>query len=190
MAVPKENEKYSYKDYLSWPEGERWELLGGVAYSMSPAPSRYHQKLIMELAKQIANFLTGVSCDVYTSPIDVKFSGLEDDKEPTILQPDIVVVCDEEKLTDEGITGAPDFIAEVISPSSGLHDRKTKYDLYEYYGVREYWIVDPDESVVEIYLLDENGKFQRLGAFGAEDSAEVNVLPGLEIDLSSVFTGK
>ena len=134
MPLPKEHEKYSYSDYLSWPEGERWELIYGIAYAMSPAPSRYHQKLCGNLHYLIQDYLNDKNCEVYVSPIDVKFSSEEEDNEPVILQPDIVVVCDEDKLKDEGIAGAPDFIAEVISPSSGLHDRKTKYELYEYYG--------------------------------------------------------
>ncbi len=187
MTIPKEFETYSWDDYRSWSEEERWELIAGVAWSMSPAPSRMHQKISIELAKQFSVFLEGGKCEVYAAPFDVKLSPETEDEAPTVLQPDIVLCCDPQKLTDWGLQGPPDLVVEIVSPESGRKDRKEKFLLYERYGVSEYWIVDPDEEVVEIYRLD-GGRFERIGAFGPEDKPGAPVLSGFECDLSRVFT--
>jgi Uma2 family endonuclease len=109
MGTPKELERYLYRDFLSWPEGERWELIDGVAYAMVSAAYRRHQGIVGELNRQFANYLLDDPCRVYPAPIDVKFSPDVDDEAPTVLEPDVVICCDQEKLTREGITGAPDL---------------------------------------------------------------------------------
>ncbi len=109
MGTPKELERYLYRDFLSWPEGERWELTDGVAYAMVSAAYRRHQGIVGELNRQFANYLLDDPCRVYPAPIDVKFSPDVDDEAPTVLEPDVVICCDQEKLTREGITGAPDL---------------------------------------------------------------------------------
>lgn len=187
MGIPKEKEKYSYKDYMSWPENERWELINGEVYSMSPAPNRIHQKISGNLFYQIYDYLYGKSCEVYEAPFDVKLTPDEEDQSPTILQPDIIVCCDNNKFTDQGLTGAPDLIIEIVSPSTGMIDRKLKYDLYEKYGVKEYWIVEPVEKVIEIFSRNEKGLFDKREVYGEKDIVKVNTLPGLEIDLQRVF---
>ena len=115
----KTDQKWTYTDYLTWPEGERWELINGVAYNMSPAPSRRHQELSGELFRQIANHLKGKQCKVYDAPFDVRLStaGNESDNYiDTVVQPDIVVVCDPSKLDERGCKGAPDIVIEISSP--------------------------------------------------------------------------
>jgi hypothetical protein len=109
-------ERYRYRDYLSWPEGERVELIEGVPYAMSPAPRREHQRLVSELNRQLANALHDAPCEVYPAPFDVKLSREEEDERPTVVQPDLTVVCDPAKLTEQGVTGAPDLVVEIVSP--------------------------------------------------------------------------
>ena len=189
MALPKAHEKYSYADYRSWPENERWELIEGEAWAMSPAPGSTHQGIVVELGRQLANFLEDAECEVFVSPLDVKLSAEAEDDAPTVVQPDVIVCRNDEKITEEGINGAPDLVIEVVSPSSGVMDRKTKFGLYESRGVAEYWIVDPEEQVVEIYRRSGGTlqKFTREGAFSREDRPGVAALPGFEMDLSRVF---
>ena len=189
MALPKEYERYSWDEYRSWPEEERWELIDGVAWDMSPAPSRNHQQILVEFVRQFANASKNSDCEVFAAPFDVKLSGEEEDAAPTVVQPDVVLCCDGDKLTEWGMQGAPDLVVEIVSPASGRKDRKQKFALYERYGVREYWIVDPDEQVVEIYR--HNGeRFERMGAYGPEDRPGVSALPGFELDLSQSFRTK
>jgi Uma2 family endonuclease len=150
MGGPRGYERYSWKDYLSWSEEERFELIDGVAYAMSPAPGRKHQRMVSELNRQIANALLKSSCQVYPAPLDVKLSGEVADDAPTVVQPDLTVVCNADKLTEQGVAGAPDLVIEIVSPESGYHDRARKFDRYQRYGVSEYWIVDKNENVLEV----------------------------------------
>ncbi len=188
MAIPKEHEIYSWQDYLSWDEGERFELFEGTAWAMSPAPSRFHQELLMEFSRQFSNYLVDKPCRVYAAPFDVKLSADDLDYAPTVFQPDLAVCCDEEKLTDQGMTGAPDFVLEILSPSTGIRDRREKFDTYCKYGVGEYWIADPEHGVLEIFQL-KGGKYERIGAYNEKDKVSPALFPDLAIDLSMVFKG-
>ena len=187
MQLPKEAERYTWSDYLTWPEGERYELIDGIAYAMSPAPRRRHQEISGEMFRQAANALRGKPCRVYDAPFDVKLSADEDDDAPTVVQPDITVTCDRTKLTEQGMTGPPDLVIEIVSPDSGLIDRRRKFDLYERYGVKEYWIVDQDEKVVEVYRLGDGGTYRRIGAFGPEDTVTAEAVAELSVSLAEVF---
>jgi Uma2 family endonuclease len=154
---------------------------------MSPAPRREHQRLLTELTRQVANALQHEPCDVYPAPFDVKLSPQEADERPTVVQPDLTVVCDEAKLTEQGVTGPPDLVVEIVSPDTGFHDRGRKFDLYERYGVAEYWIVEPNEKLIEVYRL-ENSRFLRAGVSGPEESLKSVAVPAIEIDLSALFS--
>ncbi len=187
MEVSREQERYSWAEYLRWPEDERYELVEGVPYAMSPAPGRRHQEIGGEIFRQMANQLAGTSSRVFHAPFDVKLSAEEADDAPTVLQPDITVTCDPSKLTRQGVSGAPDLVVEIVSPDSGLADRRRKFDLYQAYGVGEYWIVDQDESLVEVYRLDSEGRYLRAGVYGKEDRLTASVVPDLEIELAAVF---
>ena len=162
------------------------ELIDGIAYAMSPAPRREHQRLVSEINRQIANALQNNPCQVYPAPFDVKLSTAAEDDHATVVQPDLTVICDENKLTDEGMTGAPDLVVEIVSPGSGFHDRGRKYDLYLRHGVREYWIVDPDERVVEVHRLVSD-RYERAGVFGREDTVTAASVPVITVTLSDVF---
>ena len=182
--------RYTYADYLTWSDDERWELIDGVAYNMTPAPSRKHQKISWELSQQIGAHLRGKKCQAYTAPFDVRLPapGEVDDTTGTVVQPDMVVVCDPAKLDDRGCKGAPDLVIEIVSPESVARDMKEKFLLYERAGVAEYWIVHPIDRVVSIFHRGPDGFYGKPDVHTAEERVPVGVLQGLEIDLSAVFS--
>ncbi|MEA1910783.1 MAG: Uma2 family endonuclease [Spirochaetota bacterium] len=190
MPVPAENEKFTYADYLKWPEQERWELIYGEAWDMSPAPTRKHQHISKKLLFQTENYLQDRDCLVYYAPFDVRLPEGEGDRDKeidTVVQPDLLVVCDKSKLDDAGCKGAPDWIIEILSPSTAVKDLNNKYELYQAKGVREYWIVDPSNYYLTVYLLDISGKYFRSGVYSPDSRVVSTVLPELIIDLSLVF---
>ncbi|MFP4427331.1 MAG: Uma2 family endonuclease [Spirochaetaceae bacterium] len=186
MADAERRRNYSWQEYLSWPTDERFELIDGEAYAMSPAPRREHQRLLSDLHYQVYAALADKPCDVYPAPFDVKLSGDSSDEAPTVVQPDLTVVCDEAKLTEQGVSGAPELVVEIVSPDSGFHDRGRKFDLYERFGVGEYWILEPVEQLIEVYTL-EGSRYRRVGVFGSEDSLTSTKVPGITVDLSLLF---
>lgn len=193
MDAPRFETEYSWQDYLNWPGDERFELIHGTPYAMSPAPRRRHQEVSGEIFRQAANALRGGPCRVFTAPFDVKLSPDEQDHAPTVVQPDVVVVCDAEKLTEQGMTGPPDLVVEVISSDSGIADRRRKFAVYEHFGVREYWLVDPEEELVEVYLRERAdskasaGAFRRSGVYAVNERLEAGAVGGLTVDLGEVF---
>lgn len=191
MAIPEcnENLKYTYKDYLNWSEVDGWEIIDGVPYSMSPAPSRKHQKISGELFATIHNYLKGKTCEVYSAPFDVRLTiNNEEDKDViNVVQPDISVICDLLKLDDRGCKGSPDLIIEIVSPATLKRDLKDKFYLYEKVGVKEYWIVYPDEKTIVAYRLNENSKYGRPEVYSEEDKIKVGIFELLEINLNDIF---
>ncbi len=183
-----QNQHFTYGDYLKWPEDERWELIDGVAYNMTPAPSRLHQEVSGEIFAQLHSRLKGKPCSVYAAPFDVRLpDGDESDSQiSSIVQPDISVVCNQERLDKSGCRGAPDFILEIISPSTALKDQVTKTELYERHKVREYWIVHPFDQLLMIRVLGDNGRYATLKVTKLEGSVQVTAVAGLEIDLDLV----
>ena len=184
MPLPNEKTHYTYADYLQWDDGERWELIDGVAYAMSPAASWTHQGIGMELIGQFYTFLKGKKCRVFPAPFDVRLNASAGDD--TVLQPDIVIICDPSILSGTGCKGVPDMVVEILSPSTQRRDRLDKLQQYQKAGVREYWIVDPESKMVSAYLL-ENGKYS-FTAYSDTDTAPVNILEGCEINLPDVFS--
>lgn len=176
-----QTKSYTEDDYYRLPENIRAELIYGQFYNMS-APSRIHQQISMFILNKIANYidLKNGSCEVYTAPFAVKL--FKDDK--TIVEPDISVICDKDKLTDKGCTGAPDWIIEITSPSSAAHDHIRKLNLYLDAGVREYWIVNPMKKTVTLYYLDENN-FE-MDTYTFQDIIKVNIYDDLWIDLKAL----
>jgi Uma2 family endonuclease len=187
----KRDRVYTYGDYKNWPDDERWELIDGTAWNMSPAPNRYHQGYLVELVRQIANYLEGRPCKMYAAPFDVLLpdrAEQEEDDVVTVVQPDISVICDPGKLTDKGCTGAPDWIIEILSPYTSKKDMTVKFELYRRHRVREYWIVDPGNRYVHVYLLNEDGRYpEDPGVYLADALVPCTVLEGLSIDLPRVF---
>jgi len=189
-SLPKQkcDELFTYGDYRLWPDNERWELIGGAAYAMSPAPMRQHQGIVLELATQFHLFLKGTRCRAFVAPFDVRLpEGHErDDEIETVVQPDIVVICDRKKLDRRGCKGAPDLVVEIVSPSTARRDTHEKLLLYERHGVKQYWLVFPGEHVVQIHEL-RDGKYGAPAMFAENDRIAVSLFPGLDIDLAAVF---
>ena len=182
---------YTYRDYLTWPDGFRAELLDGAIFDMSPAPTRRHQQVSGELFKQIAVFLTGKPCEVYAAPFDVRLPDEDepDDEVRTVIQPDILVICDQAKLDERGCRGAPDFVVEIVSPSTAARDQIHKVHIYEKAGVREYWIIHPTDKLVTLRRLGSAGRYDIPRLIEGKGVLEISVLPGLVIDLDAVFDG-
>jgi len=159
MALPRATGRHcTYADYRQWPDDERWELIDGIAYAMAPAPTISHQTLAGQLFRQIDQALDGTPCRTLIAPVDVLLPAANeaDDQATTVVQPDILVICDPAKVTENNIRGAPDWIIEALSPATAIHDHLTKRALYERAGVREYWLVHPVDRVITLYTL-KNG---------------------------------
>lgn len=183
MPLPEER-ICTAEDYWNIPDGLRAELIDGQLYNMAP-PSRIHQKLIMELSSTIHDFILSNSgnCEVYPAPFSVNLNA----DEKIYVEPDISVICDQNKLNDRGCVGAPDFIIEIVSPSSQRMDYITKLFKYRTAGVREYWIVNPMKETVQTYLFDvEEDSCQ----YSFDDIIPVQIFSKLEICISDLLCKK
>ena len=180
MAIRHE-ELYTLEEFYERGEDKREELIDGFIYDMA-TPNRRHQGILMQLANRIANHIreTGKDCVVYPAPFGVKLSRNKDN----VVEPDISVICDKSKLTDRGCEGAPDWIVEIVSPSNPAHDYVLKLKLYEEAGVREYWIVDPEEEKVLVYHLNK----EQFGftQYTFTDTIPVMICEGFQIDFKEV----
>lgn len=188
MALPKANQGgYTYRDYLTWDEG-RYELIDGTIFDMTPAPSRRHQEIIDELHAQFRENLRGKGCRAYFAPFDVRLprDGETAENTKNVVQPDIVVVCDKNKLDDAGCKGAPDLIVEVVSPSTIKRDTKDKLLLYQKVGVREYWIVYPQEEIIMVYTLMD-GKYGTPETYVKGDEILVGITGEVKVNVANVF---
>ncbi|WP_018131122.1 Uma2 family endonuclease [Effusibacillus pohliae] len=192
MSMPKlePERKYSYSDYLKWDDGERWELIDGIPYNMTPAPAEKHQRILGELVTEFATYLRGKTCRVYVAPFDVRLSEADDDDQTyNVVQPDLVVICDRNKIDERGCKGAPDLVVEILSPGyAAKRDKLHKFHLYQKYGVKEYWIVDPLHENVDVYRL-ENGKYGERQVYTKEERVPVGIFEDFAIDLQIVFAG-
>ena len=145
-----ESRRYTYQDYLGWDDDKRYEIINGIVYDMSPAPGVWHQNATLAIGSFFLQKLKGKKCQVFIAPTDVLLS------DDNVVQPDIFIVCDSKKITNRCIDGAPDVVFEVLSPSTSLKDKRTKKDLYEKFGVKEYVLVNTTENYVEHYRLKNN----------------------------------
>ncbi|MFY0673811.1 MAG: Uma2 family endonuclease [Bacteroidia bacterium] len=179
---------YSYADYLTWTIQERFEIIKGKLFKMSPAPKRFHQKASGIIFNKIYNFLYGHKCEVYEAPFDVRLplKSKKNDKIFTVVQPDICVICDKEKLDDLGCIGAPDIVIEILSKGNSKKELQNKYEVYEESGVKEYWIVNIENESFMVYTL-VNGKYQPSKLLTRGDFIRTEILPGFELDLDEVF---
>ncbi len=183
MPLPKNN-SYTIEDIFALPEGKRAELIDGQIYDMAP-PSPFHQKLVMELSATIRNYIRakGGSCEVYPAPFAVF---LNKDTQ-NYVEPDISVICDVDKIDHKGCNGAPDFIIEIVSPSSQRMDYLTKLLKYRSAGVREYWIVNPVTKTVQVYSFEGN---ENSTQYSFDKEIPVTIYSDLKICISDLLTGK
>ncbi|MCX7043966.1 MAG: Uma2 family endonuclease [Candidatus Sumerlaeota bacterium] len=188
----KQDDGYTYGDYLQWPEDERWEMIDGIPFMMSPAPTSQHQGIAGELFRQFANFLLGKPCRVFHAPFDVRLPETDEPDEEIrdFVEPDLVVICDKKKIDDRGCRGVPDFVAEIVSPSTAARDQRDKTALYERHGVKEYWILHPSDNTLTVRLLGKNKRYGAPQILDGRGSARVATLPGLVIDLDLIFGRK
>ncbi len=192
MALPQfeQQTKYTYAEYLTWDEG-RWELIDGEVWDMTPAPSRRHQEISISLSSILYGLMKKRGCAVYTAPFDVRLSDTSENESYetfTVVQPDISIICDSNKLDDRGCVGAPDLIVEILSPSTAARDLKVKRALYEKHGVKEYWLVHPTDRMVMVYLAGDDGQYAKAQIFDQEDTLNSVLFEDLEINLSDLFS--
>ena len=185
MDALRDDTRYTYADYASWDTEERYELIDGVPYLMG-APNEQHQDISMSLAYQLYAFLRGKPCKVFHAPFDVCLNAAGDD-DTTVVQPDLLVVCDRTKLDGKRCNGAPELAIEILSPSSGGRDGFLKYQKYVRAGVGEYWIVDPETKTVHVHVLHD-GKYTGT-VYNGGDAVPVQTLEGCVISLADVFGG-
>ena len=184
------DKRYTYADYQTWLDDKRRELINGFVSLMTPAPARLHQKVSGSIFNKLYNFLSNKNCEVYSAPFDVRLpknGNKTDDKIYDVVQPDITVVCNPEKLDDKGCIGAPDLIVEILSPSTSKRDLTVKYELYEKTGVKEYWIARPGEKTIQKFVLNKDMKYEFKGTFTEDTTISPDIFPDLQIDISSVF---
>jgi len=179
-----ENGRYTYADYLKWEGPERYQLFNGEVYQMA-SPSVTHQGILVELTLQFGNWLRGKPCQVFASPLDVRLFPKKDNSDNTVLQPDLLVVCDKNKITKGSVNGAPDLVIEILSPSNTHRDLFLKFQYYLKAGVREYWVIDPEEKKVHVHIY-ENGRYV-CEVYEDNSVIPVAILPGLEIPLEDIW---
>lgn len=181
MEALRKDTHYTFEDYMSWDDNQRWEIIDGVPYAMAP-PSTTHQRVVSRLHGQIYNFLRGKPCEAFVAPFGVRLNA---EKNDTVVEPDIAVVCDKNKLDKNGCKGAPDLIIEILSPSTLRYDRIVKFNKYLAAGVREYWIIDPEEKFVGVNILA--GEHYIHKPYGEGEDVPVTIFPGCVIHMSEVF---
>lgn len=192
VEEPDASYSYSYADYLQWKFKERLELIRGSIFQLS-APSTNHQLVSGELYGQLYNFLKAKPCHVFHAPFDIRLplpGKTADNLVKTVVQPDVCVVCDKSKIDGRGVCGAPDFVVEVLSPGNTKHDVRTKFELYEEAGVLEYWLINPEEENLVVYLLDENKKFSSAKMYAGGDTISSIAVIGFTTDVEQLFKSK
>jgi Uma2 family endonuclease len=179
LKIGDKDPPYTYTDWLEWPlmEEGKMELIDGLMVTMA-TPTVFHAGIESELLGLIWTYLRGKSGKVFSSELGVHLEG------NITVEPDLSVVLDTSKLTMSGYQGAPDFVVEILSPSNRKQDKIAKFNSYQKAGVKEYWIIDPDDRTIQANRL-ENGRY--VTAMYGEEKVPVATLPGLEIDFAEVF---
>ena len=180
---------YNYADYMTWRFEQAVELIKGKIFILSPAPASRHQSILTGLAAEILPHFKMRPCKVFMAPFEVRLvKGRKEDKDIfTVVQPDICIICDENKIDERGCLGSPDMIIEILSPATAKKDYNEKFNLYQENGVREYWVVNPDANVIDSYILDDNGIYRQQELFTRNQIVSPSIFPDLSIDLKWVF---
>jgi len=187
------NIRYTYADYLTWMDNKMRELLNGFIRLMAPAPNLIHADISSNLSNKLYNYIekNRGNCRVYYAPFDVRFPSspdkTADNQIYTVVQPDICVICDTSKLDERGCLGAPDMVIEILSNSSQRYDLREKFNIYEAGGVKEYWVVSPKEKGINVFILQENGKYDNGTVYEGNTQVPVQTLKGLSINTEKIF---
>ena len=177
---------FTYEDYLTWPDDERWELIDGKAIRLE-SPSEYHQQISLNLSSAFHGYLTGKTCKAYSAPLDVCFH--IDGKKDTVFQPDIFIVCDRTIIEEKRIKGTPDLVMEILSKSTTKHDKTEKLAKYEKHGVKEVWLIDPEKQEVLVYILNMWNKYNKPTIYrSSDDILQTTVLSKFKINLKNIFS--
>jgi Uma2 family endonuclease len=190
LPVRKLDRRYTYADYRAWPDDERWELIDGVAWNMSPAPSTRHQEILGELYLQVAPSLKGTPCRVFLAPFDVLLPETSIQREndvPNVVQPDLTVVSETSRITERGCFGAPDWVVEILSPWTLKKDLDAKFALNERSGIREYWVIDPGSRTVHVYRREASGRYGDPLILEGDAQVPCPVSPGTVVRLAELF---
>lgn len=180
MPIHQPQKRYTYQDYCTWPDEERWEIIEGIAFNMSPAPSTAHQRILLNLSGLLWTALQEKKCIPFIAPTDVVLA------EDTVVQPDIFVVCDRDKITEKNIQGAPDLVMEILSPWTEKKDRREKKIAYERHGVREYVLVNVEGRFAERFFREKDQFFARQ-IVGVDDVLVLESLENLSISMNDIF---
>ena len=179
-----EQRSYTYADYQKWEGPERYQIINGEVFQMA-SPSVEHQALLMVLSSKFDNWLQGKPYRVFASPLDVRLFPKEDNSDKTVVQPDLLVVCDKSKIGKNSINGAPDLVIEILSPSNTYSEQLYKFQYYLEAGILEYWVIDPERKVIQVHIY-ENGHYLST-VYKNSDRIPSVVLPGLEIALEDLW---
>jgi Uma2 family endonuclease len=180
---------YTYADYLTWSMDKMVELIKGRIYKMSPAPKKNHQSVSWRISGVLYNYLNNKTCKAFTAPFDVRLpiKSTKNEDITTVVQPDISIICDLTKLDEAGCIGAPDIIVEILSKGNNKKELQNKYEVYEEFGVKEYWIINLEEQNLMVYTL-EDGNYKPSKLFTTGDEITTNILTGLVINLEDIFS--
>jgi Uma2 family endonuclease len=178
--MPAEKRRYTWQEYRSWPEDERWELLNGEAFAMSPTPTVRHQTILAQLSFQMLPCFKGTPCRVFIAPLDVR---LDDEN---CVEPDLFVVCDPRKIQRTHVDGAPDLAVEILSPGHESRDRVRKMRIYARFGVKEVWLITPQPAMFEVFTLD-GATYRLAGSYTKQDRATSPGFPALDLNLPALF---
>ncbi len=182
------SKQYSYSDYLSWQFSERVELIKGWVYKMSPAPNVKHQRISGRLFYKVFDFLNAEKCQVFHAPFDVRLPIVsKNNKQDTVVQPDITIICDDTKLDEQGCNGAPDIVMEILSPGNTRREMKEKFELYQDSKIPEYWLIHPSDETVIIYVLNDNGEYIGSKPYLSGDTINSLALTGFTLEVASLF---
>lgn len=189
VEEPDPSLEYTYADYLKWCFEERVELIRGKLMKMR-APNRKHQEISGELLVQFKQYLRNKVCKVYSAPFDVRIPrpGKRGNQEiVTVVQPDLCVICDPDKLDEKGCIGAPDLVVEILSPGNSRKEVRIKFELYEEVGVKEYWIINSEEQNIAVFVLQEDGRYGGARLFTSGDQIAATAVPGFLLKINELF---
>ena len=183
-TAPALNGHYTYADYLSWEGPERYQIIGGTAFLMA-SPTVVHQAILVELTIQFGTWLRGKPCRVFTAPLDVRLFPEEDNSDDTVVQPDLLVICDKTKLGKGSVNGPPDVAVEIVSPSNTKKELWIKFGAYLDAGIREYWVVDPEQKSVQVHVYEKGHYISSV--YKMNETIRSAVLQGFTVELKTLW---